>query len=103
MSSSNELQTAVAVAIAGLEQSKRDLLELFAWASMPRMIWPEERSHHAMTIALVRASLPVIDISLCNAFEVLTGHQPPRMGDWPAGERTSNADPASDPNSDKKD
>jgi hypothetical protein len=102
---SNELQTALALAVTGLEQSKRELLEIFAWASTPRMISPEERSRHAMAIALARSSLPVIDSSLRQSFKILTGHNPPAMGDWPetADKRTSDPNPASGLDSDKKD
>jgi hypothetical protein len=110
---SNELQSTIALAIVQLDKTKRDLVDIFAWASHPRMITPEDRSRHGMALALARTSLPVIDSSLCRAFKTITGHEPPAMGDWPklgvetvdpASTRTSNGDdPASDPNSDKKD
>jgi hypothetical protein len=83
MPSTDEMQTPLAIAIASLEETKRQLLEIFAWASLPQMISPQDRARHGMTIALARSSLPVIDISLCKAFKVLTGHEPPPMGEWP--------------------
>ncbi len=83
MPSCEELQAPLAIAIAQLEQAKLELLEVFDWASMPQMIMPDERARRGMQIALARSSLPVIDISISKAFKALTGHEPPKMGDWP--------------------
>jgi hypothetical protein len=83
MPSCEELQAPLAIAIAQLEETKRLLLEVFTWAGMPRAVSNEERGRNGMTIALARAFLPVIDISVSKAFKALTGHEPPAMGEWP--------------------
>jgi hypothetical protein len=78
----NDLRAHMGAAIADLELQKQRLLEIFDWGSLPGCIDQNILGRHAMTLALVRTSLPVIDIELRKTFKGLTGSEPPSL-EWP--------------------
>lgn len=71
MPSVDELQAAIGVAIAGLEQNKLALLEVFIWAGQPQMINDQDRRRHLMGLELARVSLPLIESNIKKAIRLL--------------------------------
>lgn len=66
-----EIQGKLGSAIAQAELVNRTLLNVFAWASLPGPISPAERSSYLMQLEIARASLPLIEIEIRNAIELL--------------------------------
>jgi len=71
MPSCGELQAPIAIAIADLEQIKRQLLDVFEWAGLPQMVSDQERSKHLMTLELARVTLPLAEHSISQAIRLL--------------------------------
>lgn len=66
-----ELQTPLAIAIADLEVTKKTMLRVFEWSKYPGMIKDEIRQLHLMDLAICKTNLPIIEMEIQNAINLL--------------------------------